>query len=115
MEALPPLERNYRGKSLHGGSALTVETYTILPTSYDDYDDYDAYDAFSEHNCYGQLKSTYLLYLTQFMNSMFETYRREAMHSSSYRLRRYQHLHGAQTASATWTAIRTGIHRHFQS
>jgi hypothetical protein len=68
MEALPPLERNYRGRSLDGGSALTVETYTILPTSYDEYDD------FSEHNCYGQSKSTYLLYLTQFMNSMFETY-----------------------------------------
>jgi hypothetical protein len=53
MEALHPLERNYRGRSLHGGSALTVEAYTILPTSYDDYDD------FSEHNCYGQSKSTY--------------------------------------------------------
>jgi len=105
MESLPPLERNYRGKSLHSGSALTVEAYTILPTSYDDYDEYDD---FSEHNCYGQSKSTYLLYLTQFMNSMFETYRRESMHSSSYRLRRYQHLHGAQTASVTWTAIRTG-------
>jgi hypothetical protein len=53
IEALPPLERNYREKSLPAGSALTVENYTILPTSYDDYDD------FSEHNCYGQSKSTY--------------------------------------------------------
>ena len=58
MEALPPLERNFRGKSLHGGCALTVETYTILPTSYDNYDE------LSEHNWYGQSKSTYLLYLT---------------------------------------------------
>jgi hypothetical protein len=53
IESLPPQKRSYRGKSLHGGSALTVETYTILPTTYDDYDD------FPEHNCYGQLKSTY--------------------------------------------------------
>jgi hypothetical protein len=44
MEAFPPQEQNYRGRSLHGGSALTVETYTILPTSSDDYDD------ISEHN-----------------------------------------------------------------
>jgi hypothetical protein len=51
MEALPPLKRNYRGKSSYGGSALTVKIYTILPTSYDDYDDYDGYDAISEHNC----------------------------------------------------------------
>ena len=105
MEALPREERNYRGKSSNGESALTVEAYTIVPTSYDDYDEYDD---FSEHNCYGQLKSTYLLYLTQFMNSMFETYCRESMHSSSYRSRRYQHLHGAQTLFVTWSAIKTG-------
>jgi hypothetical protein len=61
MEAFPPLERNYGGKSLHGKSALAVESYTILPTSYYDYDDYDD---LSEHNCYGQSKSTYQLYLT---------------------------------------------------
>jgi hypothetical protein len=53
MEALPRLERNYSEESLHGGSPLTVETYTFLPTFYDDYDN------FSEHNCYGQSKSTY--------------------------------------------------------
>jgi hypothetical protein len=58
MDALPRLERNYRGGSLRTGSAPMVETYTILPTFY------DIYDVLSEHNCYGQSKSTYLLYLT---------------------------------------------------
>jgi hypothetical protein len=74
MEALPPSKRNYSGKSLHGGSALTVEIYTIRPTSYDDYNDHDGYDAFSEHNCYGQSKSTYPTVFTQFMNSRLDRY-----------------------------------------
>jgi hypothetical protein len=88
---------------------FTVETYTFPQT---DYDDSNGSDDLTEYNCYGQSIFTYLPCLTKLMNSKFETYWKKAMHLSCYRLRCYQALHGAQTASPIWTAIRTGIHRH---